>query len=402
MRWGTVILLIVLLLPGMAVGKELKRDPETGVIRILYIGAPFWPSPYQFFRYDPLLSTTPVSGNLYGLPPPLVKRSMRLYMPRNKESMVLNYDIIGLDDATFAGFPPNTVPWMTEACMEDGLGIFMGGGHESFGGGAGFPSWGGTILDKVLPVDCVGGTGPDGRSVVTDADDDFIRSVPWDEYEQHNIYGGYSIVQTRDGAHQLSKIIRLVGGQQDPGWVWWDVGKGRFFASAGGFRGGSAERGFLLWKHYPDFVCNMVYFLTGLEPPSDINLLYVTRRRFQDIHHQRQIVTGTIEFITKFGADTQRVDRKLLEAEERLKDAKGHFVDLELEESKAVADEVLQMLQEGYELAMDARDAALFWIFVTEWLVVSGTGLICGFALWTLMIRRRMYREVKVTRGGTS
>jgi len=42
----------------------------------------------------------------------------------------------------------------------------------------------------------------------------------------------------------------------------------------------------------------------------------------------------------------------------------------------------------------------MYWIFVTEWLVVSATGLICGFAVWTLMIKRRLYREVKVTRGG--
>jgi hypothetical protein len=60
------------------------------------------------------------------------------------------------------------------------------------------------------------------------------------------------------------------------------------------------------------------------------------------------------------------------------------------------------MLQDGYKLALEARDAALFWIFVTEWLVVSGTGLICGFAIWTLMVRRRMYREVGITRGGGS
>jgi hypothetical protein len=399
---GIALLFILLLLPLSVTGKEVKRDPESGMIRVLYIGAPFWTSPYQFIKFDPLLSTTPVSGNLYGLSPALVARSMRLYMPRSREAMVSNYDIIGLDDATFMGFPPNTVPWMTDGCIEDGLGIFMGGGHESFGGGAGFPSWGGTDLDRVLPVECTGATGPDGRSVIMAQENPFIRSVPWDEYEQHNIYGGYNVVKTKDGADQLSRIVRLVGGQRDPGWVWWDVGSGRFFASAGGFRGASAERGFLLWKHYPDFVSNMVYFVAGLEPPSDVSLLYEARARFRDIYHQRQIVIGAIEFITKFGADPSKVDRQLLEAEEGLREARSYFVDLELAESKEVADRVFLLLQDGYQLALEARDTALFWIFVTEWLVVTGTGLICGFALWTLMVKRSMYTEVKVTRGGRS
>ena len=52
----------------------------------------------------------------------------------------------------------------------------------------------------------------------------------------------------------------------------------------------------------------------------------------------------------------------------------------------------------AYDLALEAKDAALFWVFVTEWLVVTASGLICGAVVWTLMVRRRLYREVTVTR----
>ncbi len=381
----------------------MKRDPETGVIRVIYIGQPFAACPYQVYKFDPLISATPIAGNMYGLPSTLVQRAMRLYMPRTKASMVASCDIIGLDDTTWYAFPPNTIQWMADACRDSALGLFMAGGFESFGGGAGFPSWDATVLSEVMPVKCTSTYGPDGKTVVTAPDDAFIRSVPWDEYEQHNVFGGYNVVELKEGAHELSQVIRLGGtgvGLRDPGWVWWDVGKGRFFASAPGFRGGSAGRGFIRWKHYPDFVCNMVYFLAGLTPPSDINLLHATRQRFKDVYDETQVITGTIDFISKFGADTRKVDRKLSEADARLKEAKKHFVDLELVESKQIADEVFGMLQEAYDLALEARDLALFWIFITEWLVVSATGLICGFVVWTLMVKRRLYREVKVTRGG--
>jgi len=83
-----------------------------------------------------------------------------------------------------------------------------------------------------------------------------------------------------------------------------------------------------------------------------------------------------------------------------MRDARQKFVDLQLEESRNAAEDVIEILEEAYDLAFEARDEALFWIFLTEWLTVSGTGLICGFIVWTLMIKRRLYKEVQVTRGG--
>jgi len=385
-------------------GKELKRDPETHMVRVLYIGDTLAAGPYQVYQFDPLISVTPIHGNVYGLGSTLVQRAIRLYLPRNEATMVSRYDIIGLDDTTWVYFPTNFIAWMVEGCRENAMGLFMGGGFEAFGGGVGFPSWDDTVLYDVMPVT---GTSNypswDGRNIVTKPDDVFIRSVPWDEYDQHNMFDGYNVVQLKQGAIELSQVTRIgstEGGIKDPGWVWWDIGNGRFFASAPGFGGGSADMGFIRWKHYSDFVSNMGYFLAGLTPPSDINLLYATRQRFKDIYDETQVITGTIDFISKFGADTRKVDSKLSEADARLADARARFVDLELVESKQIADEVFQILQNAYSLALDARDVAMYWIFVTEWLVVSATGLICGFAVWTLMIKRRLYREVKVTRGG--
>jgi len=399
---GVAVLLLVFIVGIVPLeGKELKRDPETGVIRVIYIGMPFSASPYQVFKYDPLLSTLPIQGNLYGISQSNVQRSMRLYMPRTLDHMVTNHDIIGLDDTTYTAFPAQTIQWMVDGCREHALGLFMAGGFESFGGGAGFPSWDNTVLQEVLPVTCMDQYGDDGRVVITDNDDDFIKSVPWEnDYDMHNVFGGYNIVQTKQGAVQISKTERLKGGPDDPGWVWWDIDEGRFFASAPGFRGGSAGRGFILWEHYPDFVSNMVYFLAGLTPPTDVTLLYTTRAKFRDIQDQRQTILGLLDFIAKFGADTRNVDKKLSEAEVLLKEARQEFVDLQLEDSRNIADDVLDTLREAYDLAFEARDTALFWIFLTEWLAVSGTGLICGFIVWTLMIKRRLYREVQVTRGG--
>jgi hypothetical protein len=322
-------------------------------------------------------------------------------MPRTLDKLVENHDIIGLDDTTYSAFPTHTIHWMVDGCADHALGMFMAGGFESFGGNTGFGSWDNTVLSEVLPVVCLDSYIDDGLVTVTDFENDFIKSVPWQDFERHNNFGGYNHIEVKPGANLIATVKRFrLGGGTDPSWVWWDVGKGRFFASAPGFRGGSAGRAFIHWKHYPDFVSNMVYFLAGLTPPTDVNLLYTTRARFRDIHDQRQTILGLIDFISKFGADTRNVDKKLIEAEIVLKVARQEFVDLQLEDSRNSADEVLDILATAYALAFEARDTALFWIFLTEWLAVSGTGLICGFILWTLMIKRRLYREVQVTRGG--
>jgi uncharacterized membrane protein len=402
-RWAIPVLIFMIIIPGITTGKEVKRDPNTGLIRVMYIGTPFRSySPYPFFRIDPLLSTTPISG-LAWLEPEIVVRALRLYLPRTRNEYP-KYDVIGLDDATFEHFPPNTLVWMRDAVLEDGLGFFMGGGSGSFGGAHGFPSYADTPLQEIMPVDCLPEHSGYARNEVIDFEDEFMKSVPWDEFERHNTFGGYNVVGLRDGATQLSAITPLVGGSPDPGWTWWDIGEGRFFASPTGFRGSvgagttSAGVSFIYWKHYPDFVANMAYFLAGLTPPSDTQLLYTTRLRFREVDYHRQMITGTMEFISRFGANSNRVDEKLSEAEEVLSRAKSYFVDLDLARSLEEADQVILLLREADELALKAKQTALFWVYAIEWLAVTATLLLCGVVLWTLMVRRKLYREVSATR----
>ena len=48
--------------------------------------------------------------------------------------------------------------------------------------------------------------------------------------------------------------------------------------------------------------------------------------------------------------------------------------------------------------AITLKERALLWVYVVEWATVTATLMICGFALWTVMIRRRLYREAGLTR----
>ena len=402
-RWVIPLFLFLVLSSGSSNAREFKRDPSTGMIRVMYIGAPFNTyCPYTVFRNDPLLSTTPISGMAW-LDSTIIRRALRLYMPRNRREY-LNYDVVGLDDATYEHFSPNTLIWMRDSLLEDGLGFFMGGGSGSFGGWVNYLDWGRTPLQEVMPVECIADRVEFSVNRVTRFDDDFIRSVPWDEFENHDVFGSYNVVALKAGAVELSQLRPVDGGRTDPGWTWWDIGNGRFFASPTGFRGtlagGTTSAGvsFIYWKYYPDFVSNMVYFTAGLVPPSDPQVLHATREKFSEVGYQRQMVIGTMEFVSRFGANLDGVEDKLAEVEESLAIARRSFIDMELAKSMEEVEHVLDLLMEADALAVKAKHSALFWLYVTEWLVITATLLIVGSILWSLMVRRKMYKEVHSTR----
>jgi len=47
---------------------------------------------------------------------------------------------------------------------------------------------------------------------------------------------------------------------------------------------------------------------------------------------------------------------------------------------------------------VDLKNAAMRWVFLSEWLVVTGTFCISGISVWSLMVRRKAYRAAATTR----
>ena len=48
--------------------------------------------------------------------------------------------------------------------------------------------------------------------------------------------------------------------------------------------------------------------------------------------------------------------------------------------------------------AYDLKDRTLFWIYFIEWLTILGTTMASSTLLYMLMVRRRLYRTVDLTR----
>jgi hypothetical protein len=79
-------------------------------------------------------------------------------------------------------------------------------------------------------------------------------------------------------------------------------------------------------------------------------------------------------------------------------DAKQHYLDQEYPQASSLLEDVLDEMESLLDEALRLKDQALVWIYLIEWMTVTGVFLVAGFTLWTLMVRRRLYREVAVTR----
>ena len=377
-----------------------SRSPR---VRVLYTGDPIsmhYVTPYTFMRVEPLVEVTPVIASsivasyAFGLQgPDMIRRSIRLYMPRTYKSLVDSYDVIILSDSSVVVFTPKQIDWFARSVSEDGLGLVMAGGVESYQLGA----WDQTEVAEILPVDCLpDSTGP-GFAQILDVEDEFLNSIPREGLKEIG-FGGSNKARTREWAKELA-VLKVSAGGENPMMVVGDVGKGRTFAFTPDWTwgwGGSFSR----WEYYGDFCNNLMLYVSRREVPQDIVLLHRARKALMNLDISRAMLISLIDFVEKFGARPTRLDEMMGEIDSMRKQAEERYLE---QDFSSALNTVLQALSRTKDLereAVKAKETALFWIYVSEWLVVSATLLISGFVIWSLMIRRRLYREVGSTRLG--
>ena len=98
------------------------------------------------------------------------------------------------------------------------------------------------------------------------------------------------------------------------------------------------------------------------------------------------------------GTRTEPVGKILYKADEQIKEVNQMYLNLELDESLALAKELVSELNHATELALKLRKQALRWTHLIEWLTITGTSLTAGFVAWTTMIERRLYKDIETTR----
>ena len=373
-------------------------------VRVLYTGDPYpGQTPYIYMRVEPLLSVTPVQASrdhYAGISLKDIMRAIRVYMPRTYEELVETYDVIIISDSNVASFSGDQLIWFKRAVSEHGTGLVMIGGHETYGTNGQHPDWGPTPVGDVLPVATIRGAYEGGPTRIVDPENEFIRSLPWRPDLPFLQNYACSVVIPREGSQVLaistidrSKYI----GWENPFFSTWDyAGNGRVFAMTGDWTPGGGVL-FLEWEFLPDFVTNLMLYCSKRAIPQDYTVVHQVRDSLATLGFRKMLIASLVDFVETFGANPRKILLVVQQCDEAQREASDFYLRQELSQALNEAKSALDLMSRAEEVAEQVKDDALLWVYVSEWLVVTATSLVCGVLVWALMLRRRLYREVRMT-----
>ncbi len=375
--------------------RELKSDALTGKLRVLYMGDAGGRSPFPYMVMEPGMSATPVAY----LGRDQLKRKTRVYMPRTAKRLRTEYDVMILSDAMREMFTSNILSWMSDGVLEGAMGLIMIGGAHSFEGrGTTNPSWSMTTVAEVLPVEILDYTysGSSMKMIIVDHEAELAKALPFQTLGRKGIFTEGHKVGLRQTSHLIAEAETATYGRL-PHLIWADVGTGRGFAMTTDWTpdGGTI---FMTWKYYADFALDVVMFAAGKPLPMDVDTVYMIRRRIREYRDTRLTLNTLIDIVDNFGGNINEVLEGARECDEAKAEADSLYFVGEYLPALEGYEAALSKINEKIEEARVIARQALFYVYVIEWATVTGTFLISGVIVYTLMVRRRMYAEVSTTR----
>lgn len=362
-----------------------RSDPATGRVRLIYFGDPIGASPFPFMMNEPLLAPAAVMACKMWYPYETIRKSMRIYAPRTFEALDSSYDMIILSDANVLSFETRHLDWFSHFVADKGGGLAMIGGFESFGG-QGYLSWGPTPVGDVLPVECVaGGYNAEGQIIIVQPDCPVVSNLPWNTLGPSNYLGG-NRVTLKTGSELVARFS-----DSNPLFVWWKCGKGRSYAMAGDWTPAGGTQ-FMKWDYYGDYAVNVVLFTASEEVPADVEIMHSVRGILRAYGETKGYLYSLMDFAEKFGASMNGIERSIGEAELEASRARSLYMSYDFHGAASAAAEAVAMLEAALDDAVRAKDSAMLWVFLVEWLAVISTCMVSGLVLYELMIARRLLK----------
>ena len=244
---------------------------------------------------------------------------------------------------------------------------------------------------------------------VVDHSNEFISSLPYKPKPEYmRIPDDGQLVEEKPGTQVLVRWDYPQLGNP-PVYATWEAGEGRTFAMTHDWScswEGAHEWGdtggyfFARWDYYPDYAINLMLYLARKPLPTDYLVVHQYREQIHKIALGRSLLLSLIEFVDRFGANTRKIDEEIIALGSMVMDSEESYLDHDFEGALTGVRAALEKLKEIEELSVRIKNQTLLWVYVVEWLSVTGVSLLSGLVVWTLMIRRKLYRKVGVTRLG--
>ena len=387
---STPLILVLLAFPLVEAGS----GPE-GTVRTICLGdvvdqyGGF--NSFVVMRTDPAIDTTLIPSRPDYCTPDVAMRNMRRYMPRTYDILIQDFDVIVTSDMDRSVFESRWIAWLSDSVSENGCGILWLGAIVQFG--LATIDWRGTTLAEILPsgpVDIYTLYGS-FRVVIEKEDEVLMEALPW---ERAPPLANINTQVPKEGSELWATVNHP---QRYPLMTYWEIGEGAVLCFASKFPNG-VQRWTRDWDHFAQAVIYLVYRTTDKDLPRDPLLHRNLLASFQSYEQMNSILVSLFSFIEMFGGRANALYETLDEIVSEKGQAEEVYLEGGFDECLNIMAEIKAKQYSVMKASFEARDSALFWVHITEWCAITGASILGGILIWALMVRRRLYREVKVTR----
>ncbi len=395
------LVLLILLLPTAHCGERVDILIVGTQLGMDYLRAFFDSEPAVTYHFVP-------ASNLHGhfLNNAEILKVIRLYFPRSYEDL-RSFDVLILNGPEFNLITKQQDRWMYDAIV-DGMGGINDVSVFSIIAGVA-EAWSNSLSQRAFPNDAPAvtarGAGESPGStftVVINTEAKYPILTPFIPFGVEHIKapGCSRRVIHRQGSEVLAWQVGNFGMNLVDYIAAWEYEEGRTITNGNGMA--------ICWQGYPrspqdnqytpGILMNMMYWLAQRELIGDIEVFHRVKDNFAEFRSRMLVLISLLDFIDKFGANTGNVQGEVIGLGELYDRASEHYLDQEFVECEAVILDALKQFSSVEDMARREKGRALMWVYIIEWFVAASTLFISGFVLWTLMVRRRLYREIDATR----
>jgi len=335
------------------------------------------------------------------------KRMVRIYFPRTEKGLA-DYDIIVFSGGCVRGFDLSQAA-MVESQVSRGMAALTDIGGVSSSADL-WNEWLSLGMDRLFPNDVRAMTsGPyrddmPFRIEVSDSADlgEVLRVFVPLGIENVPGFNAYLLIPLQGAKVWAVTRGNWPGVYPRPPWLMsWKYNKGFTWALADAFT-------FEFWsgfyariganRYALDIFVNMILEATGRDLPDDIMLVHSVRQNLRVYGDAESTLYEVVDFLEQLGANTRGLNGRIVDIKRKRNSAEEAYLSQDYELANLLIDEALGDAYSIRDSVEKLRKTTMFWIFLTEWSVVSATLMAAGSALYWLMIRRRLYRQVATTR----
>jgi len=387
-------ILILSIVPLLLVSQATCRtDPATGRVRVLFLGELVGNNEVftGWIRTDPQFTISVIPCDLQWMTVQEANRFSRMYLPRTEAEVREGYDGLIFSDFTCDVIPNHVIEWFRTS-IHEGIGIALVEFVNWFGSNT-IEKWMTLKFYDVFPVDVVMNCFPAerGRTFYKIINKDGPLALPGIEEVPMNV-GEHGDMIPRPGATTEA----VWKGRKTPCMVTSKYGAGVTLQLGHGWDNVPLTQ--TQYPYLPDYVYNCIFCIASLPYPEDFELVHTVRMLLLSYQDRIKITLSVVDFADMMGANTEKIEEDIDALEARYRDTSLIYFQGDYEKAK---DELTDLMKAFSAIEVDlmrAKDRALAWIYAVEWCSVFGVSLLCGSVLWSLMVRKRLYREVGTTR----